>query len=338
MSGSPPLRFVGVVVGGWVCARAAVLAPDLLTEEVRANESAPAAEPAFAEAEVVPAPEGSPPAAILPVLQRPSSGLRILEASKEKAQRIRLAVSTTTGRLAVVPPIEPPASPLPPEAPPSIEPAQPIAAALDAQPSRLSVSGWALVREGSGRQLAAGGVLGGSQAGVRATYRLERSLALSARLSSPLQGDGAEAALGVEWQPVPEVPVKLLAERRQAIGEEGRSAFAVMAHGGVSKVRVAGPVEMDAYAQAGVVGARERDGFVDGAVKLGVPVGSGVSVGAGAWGAAQPGVSRLDVGPQVTVELPGGGINLRVSAEWRVRVAGDAEPGSGPALTVGTGF
>jgi hypothetical protein len=36
--------------------------------------------------------------------------------------------------------------------------------------------------------------------------------------------------------------------------------------------------------------------------------------------------------------MPVGRAGIRASAEWRFRVAGDAEPGSGPALTIGTAF
>jgi hypothetical protein len=158
---------------------------------------------------------------------------------------------------------------------------------------RWSLSTWAFVRRGSEAQLATGGQLGGSQVGARALYRLEPRIALSARFYSPLNSSrGAEAALGIEVQPLRDLPVRILAERRQAIGEEGRSAFALLAHGGISERRVLGPVLMDAYAQAGVVGLKSRDGFVDGALRLGLPLTDRLSIGAGAWGAAQPGVSR----------------------------------------------
>jgi hypothetical protein len=205
--------------------------------------------------------------------------------------------------------------------------------------NRWSLSTWAFVRQGNPQQLATAGSIGGSQVGARATYALTNQIALSARLYSPWsKPSGAEAALGLEVQPLRTVPVRLLAERRQALWRDGRSAFAVMAHGGVSEQPVIGPVRLDAYAQAGIVGLRSRDGFVDGALRLGVPVSDDFKVGLGAWGAAQRGAARLDLGPQASYRLPvlGGGINA--SLEWRVRVAGDARPGSGPALTLSTDF
>jgi hypothetical protein len=217
---------------------------------------------------------------------------------------------------------------------------------LSMQPvSRWSASAWAFVRQGGGEQLAPGGMLGGSQAGARLGYRINadpaRPLALNARLYTPLKNrKAAEAAVGAEWKPVAEVPVRLLAERRQALGREGRSAFSLLMHGGVSGLKVAGPVELNAYAQAGVVGMRSRDLFADGSVTLGLPIDGAerITIGAGAWGAAQPGISRLDAGPSVSLRLPLQGRNIRISAGWRLKIAGDASPGSGPALTIGSDF
>jgi hypothetical protein len=185
-------------------------------------------------------------------------------------------------------------------------------------------------------------MLGGSQAGARLSYRLNadplRPLSLSARLYAPLNRPrGGEASLGVEWKPLANVPVRLLAERRQSIEPEGRSAFALTAHGGISDYKLRA-VRLDAYAQAGVVGARSRDPFVDGSLTAGIPLNQALrlQLGAGLWGAAQPGAARADIGPQL-IWRPRG-TQLRITADWRMRIAGDARPGSGPALTVATDF
>jgi hypothetical protein len=188
--------------------------------------------------------------------------------------------------------------------------------------------------------LAPGGTLGGTQAGGRFAYRVNgdvlRPVALSARLYSPRRAAGAEASLGLDWRPL-RLPVHILAERRQALGGEGRSAWSLTLYGGVADEPFAGGLTLDAYAQGGVVGARSRDLFADGAARISLPVGS-AAVGAGAWGGAQPGAARLDVGPHVSIRIPGAGGTLRVSAEWRFRIAGEASPGSGPVLAVGTDF
>ena len=214
-------------------------------------------------------------------------------------------------------------------------------ATLPGSPRRWSGSVWLLARrDDASPALAPGGLLGGSQAGGRLLYRLNgdavRPLALAARVSAPLRGRGTEAAFGLDWRPVGRLPVHLLAERRQRLDGGGRSAFAAAIQGGGS---VALPVaaRLDAYAQAGVVGLRSRDLFADGAVRFGVPFGP-VEIGGGAWGAAQPGAKRLDAGPQISLPLPVAGAKLRLAADWRFRLAGDARPASGPALTIGADF
>ena len=231
--------------------------------------------------------------------------------------------------------------PFPPTSPAGFAP-PPSADLSSAGGRRWSLSAWSFVRRGRGQPLAGGGLLGGSQAGARFTYRLNadprRPISLSARLSAPLGNkSGAEAALGIEWRPSRRVPVQFLAERRQAIGREGRSAFGLTVHGGVSDAS-AGPFRIDAYGQAGLVGARSRDAFADGSMRLSIPLGTRVRIGAGAWAAAQPGVARVDLGPQAAIRATLAGRPVTFAADWRLRVAGEAEPGSGPTLTVATEF
>lgn len=201
-----------------------------------------------------------------------------------------------------------------------------------------SGAAWLLLRrDQTGSSLAPGGTLGGSQAGARLLYRIGGGLALSGRVYAPLRRpQGAEVALGLDWRPVAAIPLNLLAERRQAVAGEGRSAFSITASGGTSRT-LAGGLRLDAYLQAGIVGLRSRDAFVDGAARIGAPLGP-VEIGAGAWGAAQPGAARLDAGPVISYRLPVGGARLRLEAHWRLRVAGRAAPGSGPALTLAADF
>ncbi|HEY0627207.1 MAG TPA: hypothetical protein VGD10_10800 [Allosphingosinicella sp.] len=197
------------------------------------------------------------------------------------------------------------------------------------------------MRDSNAAALAPGSLLGGSQAGARLTYRLNadvrRPLALSGRIYAPLDSfEGSEVAAGVDWQPLADVPVHLLAERRQALGKSGRSAFSLTAYGGVSQA-LAGPLQLDAYGQAGLVGMKARDLFADGSAKLSYPAGE-TKIGIGAWGAAQPGVERVDVGPQASFRMPFAEAGVVVAVDWRLRVAGEAEPKSGPTLTLSTGF
>jgi hypothetical protein len=187
-------------------------------------------------------------------------------------------------------------------------------------------------------------MLGGSQIGGRIGYRInedvEQPLSIVGRAYSPVnRRAGSEAALGLEWKPMARLPLRVLAERRQAIGNEGRSAFALMAYGGVSDVALSGNIRLEAYAQAGLVGARSRDAFADASIALAFPLDEErrLTVGGAVWGAAQPGISRVDAGPRLSLKLPRAE-RVRVIADWRFRLAGDALPASGPSLTLATDF
>jgi len=84
-----------------------------------------------------------------------------------------------------------------------------------------------------------------------------------------------------------------------------------------------------------VVGIHSRDAFVDGALTLTRPIYKQFSAGFGVWGGAQPGVYRVDAGPRVTMQVRN---NVRVHFDWRQRLAGNAKPDSGPAITLASDF
>lgn len=204
---------------------------------------------------------------------------------------------------------------------------------------RLSMSGWAMMRREPGTpSLASNGQLGGSQAGARILWRFQRDLALSIRSSAPVGGvqRTAELAAGVRWQPLRQIPVALTAERRQSFGpDKGPSAFAFFAEGGVYDRPIVAGFNLDAYLQAGVVGLRDRAGFVDGSATLTRPVWRQFSAGFGLWGGAQPGLARFDAGPRLSYRIGG---KMRVHVDYRQRLLGQAAPGSGPVLTLAANF
>jgi hypothetical protein len=214
----------------------------------------------------------------------------------------------------------------------------PVANKLD----RLQLSAWALLRSQQGgiagpQSLASGGTLGGSQAGARLNYNVTRQIAATLRTTSEVGRRGGEVAAGMRIQPVGGIPVWVTAERRQRIGKYGggRNAFALFLEGGVYDRPMPLQLTLDAYLQGGVVGFHHRDRFVDGGFTLTRPVYKQFSAGAGLWGGAQPGVYRVDAGPRISMRVRN---NVRVHADWRQRLAGNAAPGSGPALTLAGDF
>ncbi|WP_308815041.1 hypothetical protein [Sphingomonas sp. GV3] len=226
--------------------------------------------------------------------------------------------------------------PIPVAPPPAARPPS-----IAARRGRLAGSLWGIVRGGSSSALL-GGQLGGSQAGLRVTYALDRRrrLALAARLSTPLNGAGREAAIGIDWQPTA-VPIHLIAERRMAL-DGGRGGPMLGVIGGFGPTTIRGSWRAEGYAQAGVIHRDAAEGFADGSLRITRSVvdrdGVRVDIGGGVWGGIQHGARRLDLGPTLGLSLPAGARRLRIAADWRQRIAGEARPGSGPAISLGSDF
>jgi hypothetical protein len=197
---------------------------------------------------------------------------------------------------------------------------------------RWSQSGWMFLRA-TGPARIATPQLGGSQLGVRLARAVTATgrVTASVRLVSTLEASEREAIGALEWRPTA-IPVRLLVERRfDLAGSQG--GWGVGAAGGLDEVVIGGDCVGEAYAQAGAI--ERRGGYVDGAIgaerRIGLPGHARLGLGLGAWGAAQRGAARLDLGPTATIRLGA----ARATLAWRTRVAGTARPGSGLALTIG---
>ncbi|MGQ0661151.1 hypothetical protein [Sphingosinicella sp.] len=349
MKEGAPVRFLILLVGGWTCLRIATLAAGWWGEAAPPSSSPleladPTATTALvaaraATADAVPSKSDVPSATSFRLHQHAALPPPALASNRAMSLPTRMPFHQSEAV---------PASP--PQRREELHAGRPISVAQTAPSAsseapiptrRWSGSAWLLARREGGVALAPRGTLGGSQAGARLLYRLNddasRPLALSVRAYVPIRrATGAEAAIGFDWRPIARAPIHLLVERRQRLGREGRSTFSLTVYGGGSADLGRG-WRLEGYAQTGVVGARSRDGFVDGSVRLSHRIGP-VEGGGGLWGAAQPGASRLDIGPHVSLPIRAHGASLRLSAEYRFRIAGDAVPSSGPALTLGADF
>lgn len=226
---------------------------------------------------------------------------------------------------------------------------QPIPAQPKSQLFNPAVSAWAIIRPTGGTPtLATNGQLGASQVGVRVqlpVLRLANGLtaAFNLRVSAPIdQATGREAGIGFAVRRAGVVPVELIVERRVGLDRDGRNAFAIIAASGVDDVAVGAQVMLTGYVQAGAVGLARRDRFIDGAARVERVVfgrnAARARIGAAVWGAAQPGLSRIDLGPTISTTLRIGTARVRLASEYRWRVAGRARPGSGPAASIGADF
>ncbi|ODP36069.1 hypothetical protein [Sphingomonas turrisvirgatae] len=329
-----PLRFVALVAAGWAGARVLILWPDggdlpAAIEEAFPIQGAVAAEPAVVASAKRAAPSLFVPLAVaLPAVARPAwpppqradRGEPAAEAAELVALERPEVLGAPVGAL-----------------PGLVLPSGPSASVQ--LPSRWSASGWFV----TGRGAPAGGpLLGGDQAGLRVAYALDESQRLRAylRATAPLASAAREVALGVEWQPS-DLPLRVVAEQRVGLdGNAGGPAIGVV--GGVDAIELPIEFELSAYGQAGIVWRGRADPFADGAVRVTREVaGIGparVALGGGVWGAAQRDATRLDLGPSAVATLPLGGRAVKLSIDWRERVAGNARPGSGPAVTLGADF
>ncbi|RJY09082.1 hypothetical protein D6201_06645 [Aurantiacibacter aquimixticola] len=215
--------------------------------------------------------------------------------------------------------------------------------------SRWSGDAWALWRDSEETPLLSGRpTYGRSQIGAVIRYRLERESGrrpqLHLRASSALEGrTEREVALGASARPISSIPVRVAAEARlseTSLGTEARgAAFAVTEF---DPLELPGGLIGEAYVQGGYVTGEFATGFVDGQARVTrtlAEVGDfRLETGAGAWGGAQRDAERLDIGPSAAVTFNIGAVRARASADYRFRVAGDAQPASGPALTLSAGF
>ncbi|MEG3124470.1 hypothetical protein [Sphingomonas sp. GB1N7] len=324
-----PLRFLGVIVGGWIAMRVTVLWwPGAMP--IEAAEAAPIGVPvAVMWAPALQRSKAASPAFQLPILNhsaRAKAPARANVASPRSEAGPTLAMPVRTGMIAGLP------APIRSQSKHHVH-----------TRSRFNASFWLVSRGGIGPAAGVlGAQLGGSQAGGRLTYALtdSRRLALAARVSTPLGAGAQELALGMEWQPT-RLPVRVIAEQRIALNG-GRGGPTIGLVGGFGPTTVAAGFALEGYAQGGVIARDGGEGFADGAARLARPVARlgdvRFDLGAGLWGAAQKGAARVDLGPSLVAYVPLRPQSVRLALDWRQRVAGNAAPDSGLVLSVGADF
>ena len=229
--------------------------------------------------------------------------------------------------------------------------ADPVFAPMPSAASRWLASSWLFWRDDSlgGRQAATSPNYGRSQAGAVLAYQLapesmhrpQGYVRATTALEGPRERD---LAAGVSARPLHDVPLRFAAEGRLSL-RDGASELRPAAFVVTELAPFALPAQMmgEVYAQAGWVGGEFATGFVDAQMRLTRALaqshGFALSAGGGAWAGAQKGTRRVDVGPSVSASFRvGDEVYGRLSADYRVRVAGNAAPASGPALTLSAGF
>lgn len=216
-------------------------------------------------------------------------------------------------------------------------------------PGRWAMDLWALWRDDTTTPLTSGRPsYGRSQVGAVLRYRLDprssHAPRLHLRATRAMAGAReSDLAAGASARPIPSVPLRLAAEARVSETDSGTELRA-----GAYAVTELPPVDLpaglrgDAYLQGGYVTGEHATPFVDGQARIARELAATdtfrLTAGGAAWGGAQEDAERLDIGPSAAISFRIGQTRGRLSADYRFRVAGDAEPSSGPALTLTAGF
>ncbi len=222
---------------------------------------------------------------------------------------------------------------------------------VPARADRWSLDTWLFWREGSDRTLAAAGRVpsyGASQTAGVLRYRIapnnRHDPRAYFRAYRALIDDGeGELASGVSARPVAQIPARthfeLRATRFENDWEIRPAAFATTE---LAPLDLPGKASAEIYLQGGYVGGKNNTAFADGQVHVLREVANfdlgRMSLGGALWGGAQEGAERLDIGPSARLDLKIGSAPARVSLDWRERVAGEAMPNSGAALTLSARF
>ena len=239
---------------------------------------------------------------------------------------------------------------------PDVRGLPPAAQAQRPHRPRWSADGWVLARGGQNAPALASGAAayGGSQAGAVLRYALKPGSPLRPQLyvraTAALAGTvrEPEGAVGLMLRPLRRLPLAVMGEVRvQTGGGPARVRPVITAVTELPPVSLPLGSEGEVYAQAGWAGGHGPTAFFDMAAvvehRLFRPTpGTDLRLGGGLWSGGQRGAARLDIGPRLELRgalgKPGGQIGVRLAVDWRFRVAGRAEPGSGPAITLSAGF
>lgn len=221
---------------------------------------------------------------------------------------------------------------------------------------RWSVYGWSLLRQGGqSRTLAPAAQYGGSQAGLMVQMALaqvpQRPMLYARATTALASADDRSLALGLSGRPFSQLPVDLAVERRFAPARGQADRFAALVVAGGAWTPRHSRIRLEGYGQAGVVGLADPQAFFDLQMLATRPVyvtdALSVSLGGGLWAGGQqnidaqgrkPWAHRIDLGPRAAVSVPVEKGSLSLALDWRQRIDGDADPGSGAALTLSAGF
>lgn len=214
------------------------------------------------------------------------------------------------------------------------------------RPAAVTFYAYSFFRVHSSRgALSTAGQYGGSQSGFVVAVPLVAPNDANSEAKFALQLRGAlahhdpnerEFSAGLRWRSTGKVPLSFTLERR--FRNDRVDAFSAYLAGGKT-IDLPFQSRLESYAQAGYITGKAGGPFFDFSARAARKLGaSPVTAGFGVWGGGQTGIFRIDAGPTIAHTFEIADTRFHVSADWRTRIAGDAAPASGPAVTLSTSF
>ncbi len=232
----------------------------------------------------------------------------------------------------------------------AVRPALPDQSHLQVRDRRWSADSWLFWREASHHQEAtpSAPLYGANQMGGILRYKLGDAGSSAPQLAvrtyrALIEARESQLGLGVSTRPIASMPIRSHLEIQTAVhpaDTEVRAAGFVTTE--LPAIELSDRVDAEVYAQAGYVSGTHASLFAQGQALVSRDLSEfrldNLRVGAGAWAGAQRGAERIDIGPSIHVTAQLADTPVRLSLDWRERIAGDALPPSGIAATVSTHF
>jgi hypothetical protein len=229
-------------------------------------------------------------------------------------------------------------------------PALPGQSLLQVRDRRWSADTWLFWREASHHQEStpSAPLYGANQFGGIVRYRLGDAGSSASQLAvrtyrALIEARESQLGLGISTRPIASMPIRSHLEIQTAVrpaDAEVRAAGFVTTE--MPAIEVSDRVKAEVYAQAGYVSGAQASLFAQGQALVSRDLSEfrldNLRVGAGAWAGAQRGAERIDIGPSIHVTAQLADTPVRLSLDWRERVAGDAVPPSGIAATLSAHF
>lgn len=350
-----PLLAMGIVLGGWVCLRllAQLTGPWNSGAHFGAMNSRPSLPAGWAGDRPARMTDQAAPYRLMPsrlALRGDRAGSRPVAARGRAIPRggsDHYPVDPAATLPAAVPPD---GMPFASSQPSVMSPLPGIRAGRAPQPGPPELSGdaWLLLRAGTGLPAGGGPSYGDSQAGAIVRRQLGRAAGLQVlgylRGSTALNASARDISAGFGLQPLTGERIAMLAELRLVDTGGARVLRPAIAMVGQAAPRhLPKGLTASGYVQAGWVGGPDPAVYGEAQALLDRSLiqvaGGDLRLGVGAWAAGQSQATRVDIGPTLSLSVPlGPNLRARLQADWRQRIAGNAAPGSGPAMVLSTSF